>query len=54
MANHIMYNFKCCLIVQLNVGLLYIPNSIWGGKTTSFGLVYDTLDFVKKFESKYR
>jgi hypothetical protein len=21
MANHIMYNFKCCLIVQLNIGL---------------------------------
>ncbi|XP_041364456.1 40S ribosomal protein S24-like isoform X2 [Gigantopelta aegis] len=25
-----------------------------GGKTTGFGLVYDTLDFAKKFEPKYR
>merc|ERR1711955_125792 len=25
-----------------------------GGKTTGFGLVYDTLDLAKKFEPKYR
>lgn len=25
-----------------------------GGKSTGFGLVYDTLDFAKKFEPKYR
>jgi small subunit ribosomal protein S24e len=25
-----------------------------GGKTTGFALVYDTLDFAKKFEPKYR
>ncbi|XP_038062044.1 40S ribosomal protein S24-like [Patiria miniata] len=25
-----------------------------GGKTTGFGLVYDTLDFAKKYEPKYR
>merc|ERR1712141_385012 len=25
-----------------------------GGKTTGFALIYDTLDFAKKFESKYR
>ncbi|CAB3384881.1 Hypothetical predicted protein [Cloeon dipterum] len=25
-----------------------------GGKTTGFGLIYDTLDFAKKFEPKYR
>ncbi len=25
-----------------------------GGKTSGFGLVYDTLDFAKKYEPKYR
>ncbi|GFQ80947.1 40S ribosomal protein S24 [Trichonephila clavata] len=25
-----------------------------GGKTTGFALIYDTLDFAKKFEPKYR
>merc|ERR1711976_654127 len=25
-----------------------------GGKTTGFGLVYDSLDYAKKFEPKYR
>ena len=25
-----------------------------GGKSTGFGLVYDTMDFAKKFEPKYR
>ncbi|KAL0280921.1 UNVERIFIED_CONTAM: hypothetical protein PYX00_002073 [Menopon gallinae] len=25
-----------------------------GGKTTGFGLIYDTLDFAKKFEPKHR
>merc|ERR1712140_124408 len=25
-----------------------------GGKTTGFALVYDTLDYLKKFEPKYR
>ena len=25
-----------------------------GGKSTGFGLVYDSLDFAKKFEPKYR
>ena len=25
-----------------------------GGKTTGFALVYETLDFAKKFEPKYR
>ena len=25
-----------------------------GGKTSGFGLVYDTLDFAKKFEPKHR
>ena len=25
-----------------------------GGKTTGFGLIYDSLDFAKKFEPKYR
>jgi len=25
-----------------------------GGKTTGFALVYDSLDFAKKFEPKYR
>ena len=25
-----------------------------GGKTTGFALVYDTLDYAKKFEPKYR
>jgi len=25
-----------------------------GGKSTGFGLVYDTLDFAKKFEPKHR
>lgn len=25
-----------------------------GGKTTGFALVYDTMDFAKKFEPKYR
>lgn len=25
-----------------------------GGKSTGFGLIYDTLDFAKKFEPKYR
>merc|ERR1719483_1310178 len=25
-----------------------------GGKSTGFGLIYDTMDFAKKFEPKYR
>lgn len=25
-----------------------------GGKTTGFALIYDTMDFAKKFEPKYR
>ncbi|XP_022235151.1 40S ribosomal protein S24-like isoform X2 [Limulus polyphemus] len=25
-----------------------------GGKTTGFALIYDTLDYAKKFEPKYR
>jgi len=25
-----------------------------GGKTTGFGLIYDTLDFAKKFEPRHR
>ncbi|KRF97421.1 uncharacterized protein Dwil_GK28064, partial [Drosophila willistoni] len=25
-----------------------------GGRSTGFGLIYDTLDFAKKFELKYR
>merc|ERR1712241_1357789 len=25
-----------------------------GGKSTGFGLVYDTMDYAKKFEPKYR
>ncbi|KAJ8870104.1 hypothetical protein PR048_029116 [Dryococelus australis] len=25
-----------------------------GGKSTGFGLIYDTLDFAKKFEPKHR
>merc|ERR1719150_1378887 len=25
-----------------------------GGKTTGFGLIYDSLDYAKKFEPKYR
>lgn len=25
-----------------------------GGKSTGFALIYDTLDFAKKFEPKYR
>ena len=25
-----------------------------GGKTTGFALIYDSLDFAKKFEPKYR
>lgn len=25
-----------------------------GGKSTGFGLVYDTLDYAKKFEPKHR
>ena len=25
-----------------------------GGKTTGFGLIYDSLDFAKKFEPKHR
>ena len=25
-----------------------------GGKTTGFGLIYDTLDYAKKFEPKHR
>jgi small subunit ribosomal protein S24e len=25
-----------------------------GGKSTGFGLIYDSLDFAKKFEPKYR
>ena len=25
-----------------------------GGKSTGFALIYDTMDFAKKFEPKYR
>lgn len=38
----------------MNVCNHFLGTQFGGGKSTGFGLIYDTLDSAKKFEPKYR
>ncbi len=40
------------VICHKDVHILFVQ--FGGGKSTGFGLIYDTLDSAKKFEPKYR
>uniref|UniRef100_A0A6V7QQQ7 40S ribosomal protein S24 n=1 Tax=Ananas comosus var. bracteatus TaxID=296719 RepID=A0A6V7QQQ7_ANACO len=31
-----------------------VPDALWRGKSTGFGLIYDSVDAAKKYEPKYR
>ncbi|KAJ3341971.1 ribosomal 40S subunit protein S24B, partial [Gonapodya sp. JEL0774] len=37
-----------------NIVVFHFRTAFGGGKSTGFGLIYDTLDDLKKFEPKYR
>lgn len=54
-----IHHYHCNVIIFLQVtsDVVYVfgfRTNFGGGKSTGFALIYDTLDFAKKFEPKHR
>lgn len=40
--------------IQMLAGAMHFGSQFGGGKSTGFGLIYDSIDAAKKFEPRYR
>lgn len=55
--HHHHHYYKIIVFLQVTSDVVYVfgfRTNFGGGKSTGFALIYDTLDFAKKFEPKHR
>ncbi|KAL0371296.1 UNVERIFIED_CONTAM: 40S ribosomal protein S24-1 [Sesamum angustifolium] len=46
--------FRRSLMSCIQEGLMFLRTHFGGGKSTGFGLIYDSVENAKKYEPKYR